>query len=155
MSDAPRLKAMLKAAMLDWEVKHPPTTLKDVAQRAVRSLLLVFVAAHWYAVCGGGKLSRGKRAVQVSPDLTRGPPTTVIEAIFLLFQEASVSNFEQLGKISSRDEEGGAERLRSPLPRSGSARNTFPKASTCGTSSSRPSEFLRLPQFAVTVYDER
>lgn len=35
MSDAPRLKAMLKAAMLDWEVKHPPTTLKDVAQRAV------------------------------------------------------------------------------------------------------------------------
>ncbi|GAA5965507.1 hypothetical protein JCM8115_005778 [Rhodotorula mucilaginosa] len=59
MSDAPRLKAMLKAAMLDWEVKHPPTTLKDVAQRAV------------------------------SPDLTRGPPTTVIEAIFLLFQEAS------------------------------------------------------------------
>jgi hypothetical protein len=36
MSDAPRLKAMLKAAMLDWEVKHPPTTLKDVAQRAVR-----------------------------------------------------------------------------------------------------------------------
>ncbi|GAA5993712.1 hypothetical protein JCM10908_001341 [Rhodotorula pacifica] len=59
MSDAPRLKAMLKAAMLDWEVKHPPTTLKDVARRAV------------------------------SPDLTRGPPTTVIEAIFLIFQEAS------------------------------------------------------------------
>ncbi|GAA5869863.1 hypothetical protein JCM3774_000516 [Rhodotorula dairenensis] len=59
MSDAPRLKAMLKAAMLDWEVKHPPTTLKDVARRAV------------------------------SPELTRGPPTTVIEAIFLIFQEAS------------------------------------------------------------------
>ncbi|POY74101.1 hypothetical protein BMF94_2913 [Rhodotorula taiwanensis] len=59
MSDAPRLKAMLKAAILDWEVKNPPTTLKDVARRSV------------------------------SPDLTRGPPTTVIEAIFLIFQEAS------------------------------------------------------------------
>ncbi|BGP54758.1 hypothetical protein JCM8202_003266 [Rhodotorula sphaerocarpa] len=59
MSDAPRLKGMLKAAMLDWEYKNPPTTLKDVARRAV------------------------------SPDLTRGPPTTVVEAIFLIFQEAS------------------------------------------------------------------
>lgn len=37
MSDAPRLKGMLKAAMLDWEYKNPPTTLKDVARRAVRS----------------------------------------------------------------------------------------------------------------------
>lgn len=35
MSDAPRLKAMLKAAVLDWEVKNPPTTLKDVARRSV------------------------------------------------------------------------------------------------------------------------
>ncbi|GAA5893284.1 Ies1p [Sporobolomyces salmoneus] len=57
MSDAPRLKAMLKMAFLDWEVNNAPTTLRAVAEKAN------------------------------DPLLTRGPPTTVIEAIFLVFQE--------------------------------------------------------------------
>ncbi|GAA5955055.1 hypothetical protein JCM3765_003174 [Sporobolomyces pararoseus] len=57
MSDAPRLKAMLKMAFLDWEVNNAPTTLKAVAEKAN------------------------------DPHLTRGPPTTIIEAIFLVFQE--------------------------------------------------------------------
>ncbi|GAA5940840.1 hypothetical protein JCM1841_003442 [Sporobolomyces salmonicolor] len=59
MSDAPRIKGMLKMAFLDWEVNNAPTSLKAVAEKAV------------------------------SPELTRGPPTTVIEAIFLVFQEAN------------------------------------------------------------------
>ncbi|GAA6061390.1 hypothetical protein JCM10212_000650 [Sporobolomyces blumeae] len=59
MSDAPRIKGMLKMAFLDWEVNHAPTSLKAVAEKAV------------------------------APELTRGPPTTVVEAIFLVFQEAS------------------------------------------------------------------
>ncbi|GAA6008896.1 hypothetical protein JCM11491_003824 [Sporobolomyces phaffii] len=57
MSDAPRLKAMLKMAFLDWEVNNAPSTLKAVAEKAN------------------------------DPHLTRGPPTTIIEAIFLVFQE--------------------------------------------------------------------
>jgi len=36
MSDAPRIKGMLKGAMLDHEVSNPPTTLKDVARKSVR-----------------------------------------------------------------------------------------------------------------------
>lgn len=60
MSDAPRLKAMLKMAFLDWEVNNAPTTLKAVAEKAN------------------------------DPSLTRGPPTTIIEAIFLVFQEPQV-----------------------------------------------------------------
>ncbi|GAA5970608.1 hypothetical protein JCM21900_004801 [Sporobolomyces salmonicolor] len=59
MSDAPRIKGMLKMAFLDWEVNNAPTSLKAVAEKAV------------------------------SPELIRGPPTTVIEAIFLVFQEAN------------------------------------------------------------------
>lgn len=61
MSDAPRLKAMLKMAFLDWEVNNAPTTLKAVAEKAN------------------------------DPHLTRGPPTTIIEAIFLVFQEPQAS----------------------------------------------------------------
>ncbi|BGP15219.1 hypothetical protein JCM10213_000829 [Rhodosporidiobolus nylandii] len=58
MSDAPRIKAMLKAAYLDWEANNMPTSLRDVAAKAA------------------------------SADLLKGPPTTVIEAVFLLFNEA-------------------------------------------------------------------
>ncbi|GAA5994165.1 Ies1p [Rhodotorula paludigena] len=58
MSDAPRIKGALKAAMLDWEVNNVPTTLREVAARAA------------------------------SGEIRHGPPTTVIEAIFLLFNEA-------------------------------------------------------------------
>ncbi|KPV77481.1 uncharacterized protein RHOBADRAFT_33646, partial [Rhodotorula graminis WP1] len=58
MSDAPRIKGMLKGAMLDHEVSNPPTTLKDVARKSA------------------------------SGQIVRGPPTTIIEAIFLVFNEA-------------------------------------------------------------------
>ncbi|GAA6051226.1 hypothetical protein JCM3770_005880 [Rhodotorula araucariae] len=58
MSDAPRIKGMLKGAVLDHEVSHPPTTLKDVAKKSA------------------------------SGEVLRGPPTTIIEAIFLVFNEA-------------------------------------------------------------------
>ncbi|GAA5851903.1 hypothetical protein JCM9279_001927 [Rhodotorula babjevae] len=58
MSDAPRIKGMLKGAMLDHEVTNPPTTLKDVARKSASGHIL------------------------------RGPPTTIIEAIFLVFNEA-------------------------------------------------------------------
>ncbi|GAA5927844.1 Ies1p [Sporobolomyces koalae] len=58
MSDAPRLKAMLKMCFLDWELgNNAPTNLRQVAEK------------------------------KHDPALTRGPPTTVIEAIFLIFQE--------------------------------------------------------------------
>ncbi|GAA5984922.1 hypothetical protein JCM11641_003628 [Rhodosporidiobolus odoratus] len=59
MSDAPRLKGMLKAAYLDWEANHLPTTLRDVAMKSANREGL------------------------------RGPPTTVIEAVFLIFNEAA------------------------------------------------------------------
>lgn len=93
MSDAPRLKAMLKAAILDWEVKNPPTTLKDVARRSVSFFRSLPAALHPFSLPYEENGSSDGSAVvpQVSPDLTRGPPTTVIEAIFLIFQEASVS----------------------------------------------------------------
>ncbi|GAA6031097.1 hypothetical protein JCM8097_004003 [Rhodosporidiobolus ruineniae] len=58
MSDAPRLKGMLKAAYLDWEANNQPTSLQAVA------------------------------AKKASGEVLRGPPTTVIEAIFLVFNEA-------------------------------------------------------------------
>jgi hypothetical protein len=61
MSDAPRIKAMLKAAYLDWEANNnQPANLQAVA------------------------------AKKASGEVLRGPPTTVIEAIFLLFNEAAV-----------------------------------------------------------------
>ncbi|GAA6012166.1 hypothetical protein JCM10207_005154 [Rhodosporidiobolus poonsookiae] len=59
MSDAPRIKGMLKAAYLDWEVNNQPTSLRDIARKAA------------------------------SGEVTRGPPTTIIEAVFLVFQEAA------------------------------------------------------------------
>ncbi|KAL8277949.1 hypothetical protein RQP46_009581 [Phenoliferia psychrophenolica] len=59
MQDAPRIKGILKACFLDWEVMDQPTVLKDIAKKAV------------------------------APALTRGPPTTVVTAIFLLFAEAA------------------------------------------------------------------
>ncbi|GEM08465.1 proteophosphoglycan ppg4 [Rhodotorula toruloides] len=58
MSDAPRIKGVLKGAVLDWEHNNLPTTLSEVARR------------------------------RASPELTRGPPTTVVEVIFLMFNEA-------------------------------------------------------------------
>ena len=44
MQDAPRIKGILKACFLDWEVMDQPTVLKDIAKKAVRcpSLLLLF-----------------------------------------------------------------------------------------------------------------
>lgn len=60
MSDAPRIKGILKAAFLDWEANNQPANLQAVA------------------------------AKKASGEVTRGPPTTVIEAIFLLFNEAAV-----------------------------------------------------------------
>ncbi|KAM0746471.1 hypothetical protein T439DRAFT_384196 [Meredithblackwellia eburnea MCA 4105] len=59
MQDAPRIKGILKACFLDWEVSDTPTVLKDVAKKSA------------------------------SPALTRGPPTTVVTAIFLMFAEAA------------------------------------------------------------------
>ncbi|GAA5855640.1 hypothetical protein JCM8547_001628 [Rhodosporidiobolus lusitaniae] len=59
MSDAPRIKGMLKAAYLDWEANNQPASLQAVAAKAA------------------------------SGEVTRGPPTTVIEAIFLIFNEAA------------------------------------------------------------------
>lgn len=120
MSDAPRLKAMLKAAMLDWEVKHPPTTLKDVAQRAVR-YLLVSVAARWL-LYPAEMLNAPGVDVQASPDLMRGPPTTVIEAIFLLFQEASVSSLNPSSRVRN-----GAKSVRSPPPSQWVSEKYFPE----------------------------
>ncbi|KAI5477343.1 hypothetical protein MNV49_006485 [Pseudohyphozyma bogoriensis] len=59
MQDAPRIKGILKGCYLDWEVTDQAQTLKDVATRLA------------------------------SPELTRGPPTTVVTLIFHLFNEAS------------------------------------------------------------------
>lgn len=61
MQDAPRIKGILKACFLDWEVTQQPTCLQDIARKLA------------------------------SPELTRGPPTTVVNAIFHLFNEAIVS----------------------------------------------------------------
>ncbi|GAA5902377.1 hypothetical protein JCM6882_000514 [Rhodosporidiobolus microsporus] len=58
MSDAPRIKGMLKAAYLDWEANNQPNNLRAVAAKAA------------------------------SGEVERGPPTTVIEAVFLAFNEA-------------------------------------------------------------------
>ncbi|GAA5823605.1 hypothetical protein JCM11251_000695 [Rhodosporidiobolus azoricus] len=58
MSDAPRIKGMLKAAFLDWEANNQPNNLRAVAAKAA------------------------------SGEVERGPPTTVIEAVFLAFNEA-------------------------------------------------------------------
>jgi len=71
MSDAPRIKAMLKMAFLDWEVNNAPTTLKAVAEKAN------------------------------DPHLTRGPPTTIIEAIFLVFQETGVCSLSPFTVLDS------------------------------------------------------
>lgn len=38
MSDAPRIKGVLKGAVLDWENNNLPTTLKEVARRRVRAV---------------------------------------------------------------------------------------------------------------------
>lgn len=38
MQDAPRIKGILKACFLDWEVMDQPTVLKDVAVKSVRSV---------------------------------------------------------------------------------------------------------------------
>lgn len=35
MSDAPRIKGVLKGAVLDWENNNLPTTLREVARRRV------------------------------------------------------------------------------------------------------------------------
>lgn len=39
MQDAPRIKGMLKACHLDWEVQEQPHNLRDVAKKAVSSTL--------------------------------------------------------------------------------------------------------------------
>ena len=60
LQDAPRIKGILKACFLDWEVGHQPNNLKDIAKKAA------------------------------APELTRGPPTTVVTAIFNLFNEVGL-----------------------------------------------------------------
>lgn len=35
MQDAPRIKGILKASLLDWEVKQQPTCLQDIARKLV------------------------------------------------------------------------------------------------------------------------
>lgn len=37
MQDAPRIKGILKACFLDWEVMDQPAILKDIAKKSVRS----------------------------------------------------------------------------------------------------------------------
>ncbi|CEQ40538.1 SPOSA6832_02160, partial [Sporobolomyces salmonicolor] len=81
MSDAPRIKGMLKMAFLDWEVNNAPTSLKAVAEKAVCRCRP--------AINDDLRTEGALVLMQVSPELTRGPPTTVIEAIFLVFQEAN------------------------------------------------------------------
>ncbi|KAK4055698.1 hypothetical protein OIV83_000244 [Microbotryomycetes sp. JL201] len=59
LQDAPRLKAILKGAMLDWEAKSKvPTKLNAIAKAAA------------------------------SPELRCGPPTTIVNLLFVLFNEA-------------------------------------------------------------------
>ncbi|KAK4056587.1 hypothetical protein OIO90_002435 [Microbotryomycetes sp. JL221] len=58
LQDAPRLKAVLKGCLLDWEGTRAPSKLKEIAEASA------------------------------SPKLVRGPPTTVPNAIFALFNEA-------------------------------------------------------------------
>ena len=104
MSDAPRIKAMLKMAFLDWEVNNAPTTLKAVAEKAN------------------------------DPHLTRGPPTTIIEAIFLVFQETGVSSILPFPVCTQLVTD------LSWYPCSGSVRSISQKVSTSGTFSFLPSE---------------
>ena len=80
MSDAPRIKGMLKGAVLDHEVSHPPTTLKDVARKSVRCA----------CPCASVVTATHRDRLQASGEVLRGPPTTIIEAIFLVFNEAGV-----------------------------------------------------------------
>ena len=60
LQDAPRIKGILKACYLDWEVGHQPNNLKDIAKKAAELTLI------------------------------QGPPTTVVTAIFNLFNEAGL-----------------------------------------------------------------
>jgi hypothetical protein len=108
MSDAPRLKAMLKMAFLDWEVNNAPATLKAIAEK------------------------------KNDPALKRGPPTTIIEAIFLVFQEPQVS-LSRLIFLSPKIIDP-LLRLRILCLCSGYLKGISRKVSTYGTSSSLQSE---------------
>jgi hypothetical protein len=41
LQDAPRIKGILKACMLDWEVADPPINLRDIARKAVSAVGIV------------------------------------------------------------------------------------------------------------------
>lgn len=41
LQDAPRIKGILKACMLDWEVADPPINLRDIARKAVSAVEIV------------------------------------------------------------------------------------------------------------------
>lgn len=81
MQDAPRIRAILKSCMLDWEVNAQPTCLRDIAEKSVRwGPVPQFVISI---------LTSRRAASQASPSLSRGPPSTVVGTLFHLFNEAN------------------------------------------------------------------
>ncbi|SCZ98780.1 BZ3500_MvSof-1268-A1-R1_Chr7-1g09269 [Microbotryum saponariae] len=83
MQDAPRLKSLLKACFLDWELtqQQQPQTLHELALKSVSPKNLTdAVVPYCFLILDD--------VTQAALEPTQGPPTTVVNALFVLFNEA-------------------------------------------------------------------
>ncbi|SCV70875.1 BQ2448_3637 [Microbotryum intermedium] len=87
MQDAPRLKSLLKACFLDWELaqQQQPQTLHEMALKSVQLLFPCAFCTQRPHLFAHLFLTSPHQAA-LAPN--QGPPTTVVNAIFLLFNEA-------------------------------------------------------------------